>query len=128
MRSYMIALRMALMLTVVASCKGHPPPQDTDKELFRTEGELTVARELNLAKWSGDYFRVNGRLPEDPRELAKGPPPSDPKEDPLNDAWGRPIQLIPMGKGLEVRSLGPDGQANTEDDVVHHVEDVSTVQ
>jgi hypothetical protein len=33
------------------------------------------------------------------------------------DPWGRPYQYKLNGDKFEIRSLGPDGQENTDDDV-----------
>jgi hypothetical protein len=36
----------------------------------------------------------------------------------IDDGWGRPIELEPAGNDLRFRSLGPDGQRATADDIV----------
>jgi hypothetical protein len=36
----------------------------------------------------------------------------------LNDSWGRPIEIEAPAAGIRFRSLGPDGQRGTADDVV----------
>jgi general secretion pathway protein G len=33
------------------------------------------------------------------------------------DPWGRPYEYKVTGSTFEIRSLGPDGQSNTEDDI-----------
>lgn len=90
---------------------------------------LSQARELNLSEWIADYLREKRHLPASTGELlppnAGSGPPAD---NPLNDAWGRPIQLTSLGAGFELRSNGPDGIANTSDDIVERVPDPSTVK
>ena len=60
-----------------------------------------VTKPANEAKWSGPYLR---------------------KDIPL-DPWGRAYIYEFPGRtnptGYDIRSMGPDGQANTEDDVVN---------
>jgi hypothetical protein len=36
----------------------------------------------------------------------------------LNDSWGRPIEVESQAAGMRFRSLGPDGQRGTSDDVI----------
>ena len=121
-------MSVLLMVGLFISCKGHPPPEDTDKELFRTPEALTQARELNIAKWTADFLRAKGRLPASVSELTLPEASSDPKENPMNDAWGRRILLSPHGQGFEVRSYGADGQPNTADDLVHRVDNPAAIQ
>lgn len=35
-----------------------------------------------------------------------------------NDAWGNPYEYTSDGTTFEIRSMGPDGQSNTDDDIV----------
>ena len=122
-----IAIGVLVTGALMASCKGHAPPEDTDKELFRTPEALTSAREQNIAKWTADFLRANRRLPANVSELVHSSTPDDPKEDPLNDGWGHALVLSPLGKGFEVRSYGVDGVPNTSDDLIHRVDDPATV-
>ncbi len=124
----LIAIGALVTSLIVASCRGHPPPEDTDAELFRTPESLTGARELNIAKWTADFLRANGHLPASTQELALPEPPADPKENPLNDGWGLPITLLPVGRGFELRSSGADHVSGTADDIVHRVDDPATVK
>lgn len=40
-------------------------------------------------------------------------------EEPIeNDAWGNPYEYSSDGTTFEIRSMGPDGQSNTDDDIV----------
>ena len=117
-----------LFLGAVGGCKGHGPPQDTDKELFRNPQDLTMARELNLAKRIADFWKGNGRLPTDIGELRVVSVVTDPMENPLNDGWGRPISFKLLGRGFELRSNGSDGVPSTRDDLLHRVDDPSAVQ
>jgi len=128
MRPRLIVIGALVASVIVASCKGHRPPQDTDAELFRTPESLTGARELNIAKWTADFLRANGHLPASTQELPLPEPPADPKENPLNDGWGLPITFLPVGRGFELRSNGPDRVPGTPDDIVHRVVDPATVQ
>jgi len=118
---------IALLITL--GCKGHPPPIDTDKELFRTPEALTTAREVNLSKWIADYLREKRHLPISTREvLPASAGGGDSADNPLNDAWGHPIMLTSYGRGFELRSSGPDGAPNTSDDIVQRVPDPSSVR
>jgi hypothetical protein len=67
------------------------------RELPRTLDDL-VNRPAALprgGKWSGPYM-----------------------EEIRDDSWGRPLLYTKKGDSFEVRSLGPDGKANTKDDIV----------
>lgn len=112
-----------MLAALFASCDGHPPPSDTDSELFRSPQQLTSARELNLAKRIADFYRANTRLPVGVSELPPLPAGEnlDPPDNPLNDGWGRPILLSAVGDGFELRSYGQDGVQGTPDDVVYRV-------
>lgn len=127
MRLRFLPIAALLSGIVTASCKGHPPPEDTDAELFRTPEALTGARELNLAKWISDFRRASGHLPQSTQQLPLPTPSTNPTENPLNDGWGHPIILEPVGKGFELRSFGPDGIRGTQDDIVHRVDDPAMV-
>src|SRR3954464_7199397 len=120
------SLALIVVASVFAGCKGHSAQEDTDNDLFRTPEALTKARELNIAKWTADFVRSNGRLPSGTKELHLPLPPNDPKENPLNDAWGKPIELSRAGKGFELHSVGPDGVPGTADDLLYRVTDPST--
>ena len=86
-----IVTTFAVLMTV--GCKGHPPPHDTDKELFRTPEALTVARELNVSKWIADYLREKRHLPASMSELRPAGAGAEPADDPLKKAFGDIVQF-----------------------------------
>jgi general secretion pathway protein G len=61
---------------------------------------LLVAPPEHAESWQGPYLTLTA-VPLDP--------------------WDRPYQYIPDEEGLTIFSVGPDGVANTADDVVHVV-------
>ncbi len=53
------------------------------------------------------------------KDQADGRPPLLEKNK-LNDQWGKPVQYKKIGKyKYEIRSAGPDGNINTEDDITN---------
>ncbi len=68
-----------------------------------------------------DVYRMKtGRgYPKNLEDLTKGINDEEPllKEGALNDAWGQPFEYKLEGKRYTIRSAGPDGQMNTEDDI-----------
>lgn len=66
-------------------------------------------------------FRAR-RLPKSLDELTKGINDDVPllKAGALNDAWGVPFEYKLQGKMFEIRSAGPDGVMNTEDDLTNN--------
>jgi hypothetical protein len=111
-----IALCCVAAVTVLPSCKGHPPPVDTDQELFPTPRGLTVIRMLNLRSRIVSFRQANGHLPPTPGALA-APGSPDGEESALRDGWGHAIILAPVGASFELRSRGPDGMDGTSDDL-----------
>jgi hypothetical protein len=81
---------------------------------------------MNVATWTSDYYRRTGRLPASIEELRPAPNQPDPKEDPLHDAWGHYLAIVPVGPGFIVRSPGADGIANTGDDIEYRVTHAAT--
>jgi len=131
-----MAVRVVVILGGVGiylGCGGSPPPSDGEAQLFRGAEEITQARILNLSKWTSDFWREYGRFPSTLAELSQldvlnlPPPQADLSKDPRHDAWGQPIQLTVQQEGFELRSNGPDGAAETADDIVLEVEDPSEV-
>jgi hypothetical protein len=125
-RSLILRTRPGLLAAVIVAvlpgaCRREQVVEDTDKELFKTPRDLTLAREMNVATWASSYFRRTGRLPATLNEVRPSPEEPDPKEDPLHDAWGRLLEIASVGSGLVVRSSGADGLANTADDVEYRV-------
>lgn len=117
-----------MVIAALLGCEGHPPPQDTDRELFRTEEQLTNARVLNLAKRVADFYRAEGQLPTAIDSLRSFPVVTDPKENPRNDGWGRPIVLAVTNESFELRSAGPDRVIGTGDDIVYRVEHPDSIR
>ena len=116
-----VLVRVSILITLVA-CGDKPSFSDTDKELFRSPEQLTTAREMNVAKWTSDYFRKTGRLPQDMQSIRPtAAPEKDAKDDVLNDVWGRPFAVVAVDSGFVVRSAGPDGQQSTPDDITYKV-------
>lgn len=64
-------------------------------------------------------MRVGRGLPKTLEDLTKGINDDEPllKAGSLNDAWGQPFEYKLEGKKYSIRSAGPDGQMNTEDDI-----------
>ena len=113
---------LGVLFILFASCK-EPPQGDTERDIFPHPEDLTHAREMNIAKWTADFLRKNGRLPDRTSELPLPSPRSEAKDNPLNDAWGHPILLVRVGSGYELRSIGADGTLGTADDIVYRVDD-----
>ena len=59
-----------------------------------------------------------GRLPLSLRDLTRDGAPLV-RENMLNDAWGNAFEYKVDGKKYTIRSAGPDGQMNTEDDITN---------
>ena len=58
-------------------------------------------------------------LYEQPSDLADPTKWSRVSRDPIKpDPWGRPYEYKVNGTEFEIRSLGPDGQSGTDDDIV----------
>ena len=62
-----------------------------------------------------------GRLPLSLRDLTQPIGDGAPlvRENMLNDAWGNAFEYKVDGKKYTIRSAGPDGQMNTEDDITN---------
>lgn len=93
----------------------------------QTEAKINATKtQLNLLKQNIQHYqiRLNG-LPETLEALRDGPSDAakkakwvEPiiKEIPM-DAWENPFVYTLNGNTYEIRSAGPDGQTNTEDDI-----------
>jgi Type II secretion system (T2SS), protein G len=76
------------------------------------QADLVVAKLEELKVSVGTYAFENGSLPANLTDLGQHPAM-------YNDPWGQPFTLKQTGKKLfQLSSIGPDGQAGTEDDVV----------
>lgn len=120
-------LRSILAGLTLVACKGHPPPQDTDAELFRTPVDLTRARMLNLSKWTADFVRINKHLPADLVDVRQVPAAMSAEDSAWIDGWTHPIVYSRGGAGFELRSAGPDTTMSTDDDLVLRVVNPLTV-
>lgn len=91
--------------------------------------DLTRTALSNLGQTIRQYRMDNNRIPsadeglnaliEKPEKAQnwKGPYTD---EDKLNDAWNQALLYEPTdSKDFKLRSLGPDGEAQTEDDIVY---------
>lgn len=66
----------------------------------------------------GSYPSALDALHEAPSDLADPSTYTQVLKDPIaNDPWGRPYEYKLNGAAYELRSLGPDGQSGTDDDV-----------
>ncbi len=66
----------------------------------------------------GTYPSQLSHLHEQPSDLADPTKWMKISKKPINpDPWGRPYEYTVNGSDFELRSLGPDGQSGTEDDV-----------
>jgi general secretion pathway protein G len=81
-----------------------------------------ISRLSNFVK---TYQLTVGVLPTKLEDLYTQPSDVDPSkwtqilDKPLSaDPWGRPYEYKPNGSKFEIRCLGPDGNSNTEDDIV----------
>lgn len=62
------------------------------------------------------------RMPREIGDLTKGINDDEEgllKAKDVTDAWGNPFELKVDGKKYTIRSAGPDGQMNTEDDITN---------
>lgn len=68
------------------------------------------------------YNTKVGKMPKDLSDLTKGINDDDQgllKAKDVNDAWGNAFEYKVDGKKYTIRSAGPDGQMNTEDDITN---------
>ena len=69
------------------------------------------------------YEASTTSLPQSLDDLTKDQPDGRPpllEKNKLNDQWGKPVQYKKIGKyKYEIRSAGPDGNINTEDDITN---------
>jgi hypothetical protein len=93
-------------------------------EFERTLNELrkkdTLASLRKLDAGVASYRQRNGNAPQATTALALSDAlhPQYMSDLVLDDAWGRPIEVETSGASLRFRSLGPDGQRGTSDDVL----------
>lgn len=126
-RRTLLQIAWIAVLLGVPACGGRSEFSDTDAELFRSQEQLTGARELNLAARVSRFYREKGRLPQGLGELDDTAQAGPPGERLSNDAWGRPLRIDPVGSGLEIRSAGRDTTYETVDDIVYRVERADSI-
>ena len=117
------------MALALLACHDRPDaPANSDTERVApvgtgTERLLTHERLALLDEWiRASVVRTRQR----PRSLDEVRPPDDvaagyvPLDQFLRDGWGRAIEYQPgpTSRAYELRSLGADGQARTEDDII----------
>lgn len=66
-------------------------------------------------------MRTGRGLPKTLDDLTRGINDEEPllNAGAVNDAWGQPFEYKVEGKKFTIRSAGPDGQMNTEDDITN---------
>ena len=66
-------------------------------------------------------MQVGRGYPKSLEDLTVGINDEEPllKSSDLNDGWGAPFEYKVDGKKYTIRSAGPDGQMNTEDDITN---------
>ena len=85
----------------------------------------TAASQINSLKTQLDMYKLNvGTYPPALDALYEQPSDVDATKwsqvsrDPIKpDPWGRPFEYKVAGDTYELRSLGPDGQSGTDDDI-----------
>ena len=85
----------------------------------------TAATQVNTLKTHLDLYKLNvGTYPQTLDALHEQPSDVDAskwsqvtKEPIKPDPWGRPLEYKVSGDTYELRSLGPDGQSGTDDDI-----------
>ncbi|MBQ7188216.1 MAG: type II secretion system protein GspG [Kiritimatiellae bacterium] len=88
------------------------------------EARITTARtSIQAIEEACQVFSMkhNGKYPDQLEELTQGTDdnPGLLKESALNDPWGNPYQYQKKGKRVSIRSAGPDGDMNTDDDITN---------
>ena len=85
-------------------------------------GEAAVAatrQSIAAIKTAADMYEIRtGKYPDSISALTQpiGDRPALLEKKP-QDAWGNDFQLRRKDKGIEIRSAGPDGSFNTQDDI-----------
>ena len=88
------------------------------------EARITTARtSIQAIEEACQVFSMkhNGKYPDQLEELTQGTDdnPGLLKESALNDPWGNPYQYQKKQKRVSIRSAGPDGDLNTDDDITN---------
>ena len=86
------------------------------------ERKVTTLTSIDAISKACDIYRMKtGRLPRNIEDLTNGINDEKPllKAGALNDDWGIPFEYKTEGKKYSIRSAGPDGAMNTEDDLTN---------
>ena len=73
----------------------------------------------NIKLAIAEYEMQNGRFPESLEDLVSGSTHYLDQETVPSDAWGKEFNYYLKGDLVKVRSAGPDGTFDTEDDIVN---------
>ena len=118
-------IEIMLVLVILAAVMGIAVYNlgGTQKEAFKR----AAAGQINSLKNQLDMYKLgpgNGNYPPTLDALYSMPSGLDENSwsqisrDPIKpDPWGRPFEYTVEGDKFDLRSLGPDGQSNTEDDI-----------
>lgn len=123
-RSAFTLLEVMLVLVIIAAIAGIAVVNIGG---FQTRAyQRTAAAEISNYKTMLDTYRLEvGSYPsqlehlfEKPSDLADPTRWMQVKKEPVKpDPWGNPYEYKLNGGEYELRSLGPDGQSGTEDDI-----------
>lgn len=106
------------LVSVAASC----PTEKAAVPRERTDPTRTLINNIREAIFR--FERTNGRLPEDlaevcPEDNSCPMDQLDMEREGVRDRWGQRLIYRKKGADYELRSAGPDGQADTDDDIVY---------
>jgi hypothetical protein len=90
---------------------------ETDRELFPDSRARTEVHLQTIRLVVEDYLREERKLPDSLGAITRDPAQFKSNPDRL-DAWNRPILYRTAESAYELRSSGPDGVFDNEDDVV----------
>ena len=116
-------IEIMLVLVILAAVAGIAvvAMSNTQDEAFKR----TASAQINSLKSQLDMYKLNvGSYPSALDALYEAPADVDKSRwsqvtrDPIKpDPWGRPLENKVEGNKFEIRSLGPDGQSGTDDDI-----------
>lgn len=122
-RSGFTLIEIMLVLVIIAAVAGIA--------VFNLAGaqdaafKKTAAAQINSLKGQLDFYNLQMRTyPPTLEALYEAPSDADKSQwtqisrEPIKpDPWGRPFEYKVNGGEYELRSLGPDGQSGTDDDI-----------
>lgn len=122
-RSGFTLIEIMLVLVIIAAVAGIA--------VFNLAGaqdaafKKTAAAQINSLKSQLDFYKLQMRTyPPTLDALYEAPSDADKSQwtqisrEPIKpDPWGRPLEYKVNGDAYELRSLGPDGQSGTDDDI-----------